>query len=120
MGLVSRIIGLAFAAAGFFILWIAMSTNDSLSFVWSFVGMIVMAMGFAMLTSRSKQKEKKPPPPTVTEIRCNSCDFKEIRDFQKGEYVLKPVEATCPKCQSAMTIEGIYMVREEPDEKDRI
>jgi hypothetical protein len=120
MGIASRIIGLAIAAAGFFILWIGMGTNDSLSLVWSFVGMITMAFGFAMLTSRSKQKEEKPPPPTVTEIRCNSCDFKEIRDFHKGEYVLKPVEATCPKCQSAMTIEGIYMVREEPDEKDRI
>jgi len=120
MGLAGRIIGLAFAAAGFFILWTGMSANDSLSLVWSFVGMFVMAMGFAMLTSGRKQKEKKPPPPTVTEIRCTNCDFKEIRDFQKGDYVLKPVEVTCPKCQSAMTIEGVYIVREEPDEKDRI
>jgi hypothetical protein len=96
------------------------SPTDPLSFVYTIAGMFVMAMGFTLLTSRSKQKEKKPPPPTVTEIRCNSCDFKEIRDFQKGDYVLKPVETTCPKCQSAMTIEGIYIVREEPDEKDRI
>ncbi len=120
MGIASRIIGLAFAAAGFFILWTGMGTNDALSYVWSFVGMFVMAMGFALLTSGSRQKEKKPPPPTVTEIRCDSCDFKEIRDFQKGDYVLKLVEATCPKCQNAMTIEGVYMVREEPDEKDNI
>jgi hypothetical protein len=120
MGLASRIIGLAFAAGGFFVLWFGMSSTDPLSLVYSFIGMVVLAVGFAMLTSGSKQKEKKPPPPTVTEIRCNSCDFKEIRDFQKGDYVLKPVETTCPKCQSTMTIEGVYMVREEPDEKDRI
>ena len=121
MGLASRIIGLAFAAGGFFILWFGMnSPSDPLSFVYIIAGMFVMAMGFTMLTSRGKQKEKKPPPPTVTEIRCNSCDFKEIRYFQKVDYVLKPVETTCPKCQSAMTIEGVYIVREEPDEKDRI
>ncbi|MFX1482874.1 MAG: hypothetical protein ACFFCP_06765 [Promethearchaeota archaeon] len=119
MGLAGKIIGLAFAAAGFFILWTSMGTSDSLSLLWSFVGMFVMAMGFALLTSGSRQKEKKPPPPTVTEIRCNSCDFKEIRDFKKGDYVLKSVEAACPKCQSAMTIEGVYIVREEPDEKEQ-
>nr|KXH74270.1 MAG: hypothetical protein AM325_12955 [Candidatus Thorarchaeota archaeon SMTZ1-45] len=72
------------------------------------------------MTSGRQQKEEKPPPPTVTEIRCSSCDFKEIRDFQKGDYVLKAVEATCPKCQGAMTIEGVYMVREDTEDKDRI
>jgi hypothetical protein len=121
MALASRIIGLAFAAGGFFILWFGMSApSDPLSFVYTLIGMFGLAMGFTLLTSGRKQKEKKPPPPTVTEIRCNTCDFKEIRDFQKGDYVLKSVETTCPKCQSAMTIEGVYVVREEPDEKDRI
>ena len=120
MGIVSKILGVVFAASGFIILWWGMGTNDALSFVWTVLGMFVLAMGFAMLTSGRQQKEEKPPPPTVTEIRCNSCDFKEIRDFQKGDYILKAVEATCPKCQSAMTIEGIYIVREEPEDKDKI
>lgn len=121
MGIAGRILGLAFAIAGFFILWTGMgNTADPLSWVWSFLGMFVMAFGFALLTSGSRQKEKKPPPPTVTEIRCDSCDFKEIRDFQQGDFVLKPVDTSCPKCQGAMTIEGVYIVREEPDEKDRI
>ena len=121
MGLASRIIGLAFVAGGFFILWFGMnSPTDPLSLVYTFAGMFVLAMGFTLVTSRGKKKEKTPPPPTVTEIRCNICDFKEIRDFQMGDYVLKPVETSCPKCQSAMTIEGVYIVREEPDEKDKI
>jgi hypothetical protein len=120
MGIVSKILGLVFAGAGFIVLWWGMGTTDSLSLLWSFIGMFVMATGFALLTSGRQQKEEKPPPPTVTEIRCSSCDFKEIRDFQKGDYVLKAVETTCPKCQSSMTIEGVYIVREEPDEKDKI
>jgi hypothetical protein len=120
MGIAGKVLGIAFAAAGFYVLWWGMGTNDSLSLVWSFIGMFTMAMGFALLTSGRQQKEVKPPPPTVTEIRCHGCDFKEIRDFQKGDYILKGVEATCPKCQSAMTIEGVYIVREEPEDKDRI
>ncbi|MFW9787850.1 MAG: hypothetical protein ACFFE1_09255 [Candidatus Thorarchaeota archaeon] len=118
MGIISRILGLVFAAAGFLILWLTWGTPGQ--FIWSFVGMFVMAMGFTLLTAGRQQKEAKPPPPTVTEIRCDSCDFKEIRDFQKGDYVLKPVEASCPKCQSSMTIEGVYIVREEPEDKDKI
>lgn len=116
MGIVSKLIGIALSATGFVILFFGMSTNDALSFLWSFLGLIVMSFGFALITA-GRPAEKKPPPPTVTEIRCSSCDFKEIRDFKKGDYVLSPVEETCPKCQSAMTIEGVYIVREEPEVK---
>jgi hypothetical protein len=111
--------GLAMAGVGAVILFMSMGSADSMSFIWSIVGMFVMAFGFTLMTS-GRQKEEKPPPPTVTEIRCNDCDFKEIRDFEKGDYILKPVEKVCPKCNSPMTIEGVYIVREEPDEKDKI
>jgi hypothetical protein len=116
MGIVSKIIGVALAGAGFVVLFYGMSTTDVLSFVWSFIGLIIMSFGFALITA-GKPKEKKPPPPTVTEIRCSSCDFKEIRDFKKGDYILMPVEDFCPKCQSSMAIEGVYIVRDEPEVK---
>lgn len=116
MGTVSRLLGVALSGIGFVILFFGMSTTDVLSFVWSFIGIIVMGFGFALLTA-SRTAVKKPPPPTVTEIRCNSCDFKEIRDFKKGDYVLMSIGNVCPKCQSAMTIEGVYVVREEPEVK---
>jgi hypothetical protein len=116
MGVISKIIGLALAGVGFVILFYGMSTTDALSFVWSLIGLIIMSFGFAFITA-GKTEEKKPPPPTVTEIRCSSCDFKEIRDFKKGDYILMPVEDACPKCQSSMTVEGVYIVREEPEIK---
>ncbi len=116
MGVLSKVIGIVFAGIGFIILFYGMGDTTLLSYVWSFLGLLVMSMGFALLTS-GRPKEEKPPPPTVTEIKCNACDFKEIRDFQKGDYILKPVEQTCPKCQSAMTIDGVYVIREEPEDK---
>ena len=119
MSTVTRLLGIALAGVGFVILFFGMSTTDVLSWIWSFVGLVVMSFGFALLTA-GRTAEKKPPPPTVTEIRCSSCDFKEIRDFKKGDYVLMPVGDACPKCHSAMTIEGVYIVREEPEVKYRV
>ena len=115
VGLVSKLIGVALAATGFVLLFFGMNDTSGLSIVYSFVGLLIASMGFAILTG-GRPKEEKPPPPTVTEIRCNDCEFREIRDFKKGDYILKVVEEKCPKCQTGMTIEGVYIIREEPKE----
>ncbi|MBE0527126.1 hypothetical protein E4H12_13775 [Candidatus Thorarchaeota archaeon] len=114
--MISKLIGIALAATGFILLFYGMNDPSVMSYVYSFLGLLVMSMGFALLTA-GRPKEEKTPPPTVTEIRCNDCDFKEIRDFKKGDYILKAVEEACPKCQTGMTIEGVYIIREEPKEK---
>ncbi len=115
VGLISKLIGIALAVVGFILLFFGMNDLSIMSYVYSILGLIVMSFGFALLTA-GRPKEEKLPPPTVTEIRCNECDFKEIRDFKKGDYVLKSVEDACPKCQNGMTIEGVYIIREEPKE----
>ncbi|MFX0106828.1 MAG: hypothetical protein ACFE7R_00950 [Candidatus Hodarchaeota archaeon] len=120
MGIVGKILGIMLAGVGAVIMFVGM--NDPVwSYVYLFIGLMVMSIGFSMLTS-GKPKEEPPPPPTVTDIRCDNpeCTFKEIRDFKSGDYILKPLEATCPKCQNSMTIHGVYIVREEPDDKDKI
>ncbi|MHA1768352.1 MAG: hypothetical protein ACTSV3_00685 [Candidatus Thorarchaeota archaeon] len=117
--IVVRVLGAVMAGVGSIILFTSMGSTDALALLWSILGMFVMAFGLTLMASGGR-KERKPPPPTVTEIRCNGCDFKEIRDFEKGDYILKPVDKTCPKCGESMTIQGVYIVREEPDEKDKI
>jgi hypothetical protein len=119
MGIISKILGVALTVSGALILGYGMGPSaGDLSFVLFIVGLVAMSLGFSLLTAGRKKKEEKPSLPTVTEIRCNGCDFKEIRDYEKGDYILMPVEANCPKCSGKMTIEGVYVVREEP-EKDR-
>jgi hypothetical protein len=123
MGLLIKIIGLALTAGGALILVFGMNgTGDILSYVFFFIGLLIMSMGFSLMTAGRGRNPPTPPPPTVTEIHCDSdeCDFKEIRDFEKGDYILKSVEATCPKCSGSMTIQGVYVVRPEPEEKDSI
>jgi len=48
----------------------------------------------------------------LTEIECGKCDFKNIRKFNEGDYILKTVE-NCPKCKEPMTITSIYQKEKE-------
>lgn len=113
MGVITKLLGIAFVVAGGAMFFLG-SSDQNLYFIYYFLGLTIMAMGFSLLTAGSR-KEEKPTPPTVTEIACDNseCTFKEIRDFQKGDFILKPLETKCPKCQGSMTIQGVYMVREE-------
>ena len=117
MGIVSKLIGIIIAVSGIAILFFG-SSDPVWSFGYYILGLVMMSIGLTLVTSGRDRKEQKPPPPTVTEIRCDNpeCTFKEIRDFQKGDYILKPMDAKCPKCQSTMTIHGVYVVREEEPE----
>ncbi|MCI2415066.1 MAG: hypothetical protein MPF33_07505 [Candidatus Aramenus sp.] len=57
-----------------------------------------MAMGFE--SSKEQLKIK-------TEIRCMTCDYKIVRDFQQGDFVPKIV-GQCPKDGGQLYIAGIY------------
>ncbi|NWF97154.1 MAG: hypothetical protein HXY34_13520 [Candidatus Thorarchaeota archaeon] len=120
MGILSKAIGAIFSGTGIVILMYGSSSDAPLSMVWFFLGLFVLSLGFSMITAGRQTREQKPPPPTITEIRCDSksCDFKEIRNFEKGDYILKPVQAPCPKCGQSMTVQGVYIVKEE-DERDK-
>ncbi|MBS3793658.1 MAG: hypothetical protein KGY80_02065 [Candidatus Thorarchaeota archaeon] len=118
-----KAIGIVFAAAGAIVVFYGMTFGEDLwSYVLFFLGLVGMSIGFSLLTAGRGGEEMEPPPPTVTEIRCSSpdCDFKEIRDFEEGDYVLKVLDKGCPKCEAEMVIEGVYVVREEEEaEKGR-
>jgi hypothetical protein len=48
-------------------------------------------------------------PPLTTTLECQKCGFKNVRDFQRGDFVFKPLEEQCPKCnEKAMSIGSIF------------
>ena len=112
MGIITRIIGLAISAIGIAIV-IFMGTD----YIMFILGIIVTSIGASFIMGGKKQVVHKPPPPTVTEIHCDNteCDFREIRNFEIGDYILQPMKATCPKCTGTMTIEGIYVIKDLED-----
>jgi hypothetical protein len=57
-------------------------------------------------------------PPVTTTIECRKCNFKSVRDFQRGDYIFKEVE-TCQKCNENMLITAIYREVKERKEKTR-
>ncbi len=45
--------------------------------------------------------------PINTTILCEKCGLKNVRDFQRGDYIFKEVDP-CPKCNEKMSISSIY------------
>jgi len=47
--------------------------------------------------------------PLNTTMECQKCGFKNVREFQRGDYVFKHTEDQCPKCnEKTMTIGSIF------------
>ena len=55
-------------------------------------------------------------PKVLTTLECPKCDFKNIRDFERGDYIFKEA-GSCQKCDQKMTITAIY--REEKKEQNK-
>jgi hypothetical protein len=56
------------------------------------------------------------PERVATIILCNKCGFKSLRDFQRGDYILKEAEP-CPKCNEKMIIASIYREVKEKEKE---
>lgn len=69
--------------------------------------------GLALSTYMVLQTRRRPPrlpfeaPKVITTILCEKCGMKNIRDFQRGDYIFKETEP-CPKCSENMMISAIY------------
>ncbi|WXG45170.1 MAG: hypothetical protein WED05_00310 [Candidatus Atabeyarchaeum deiterrae] len=94
-------------------------------FEWTLEELLVLyGFGFACIilyfaTSSSPKKGEKRPAQgkdvqfkTVTSVACYKCDFKEEREFSRGDYVGKTV-GKCPKCNGESYIKTIYAIEEK-------
>ncbi len=78
-------------------------------------------IGLALFTYMLLQTKRKPlqvalkMPRVITTILCQKCGFKNIRDFQQGDFIFKEAEP-CPKCNKKMMVSAIYR---EVDEKEK-
>lgn len=57
--------------------------------------------------------------PINTTILCEKCGLKNVRDFQRGDYIFKEVEP-CPKCNEKMSITSIYREVKEKRKETRL
>jgi hypothetical protein len=82
------------------------------AYSWLAIGFGGLALSaYMLLQTRAKPMHTVLElPRVITTLECPKCDFKNIRDFQRDDYIFKKA-GSCQKCNETMTITAIY--REE-------
>jgi len=58
--------------------------------------------------------------PLSTTMQCLKCGFKNVREFQRGDFVFKQTDQACPKDNEKMVISSIYReVKEKEKAKEQ-
>ncbi|MCK4439498.1 hypothetical protein KAU85_00810 [Candidatus Bathyarchaeota archaeon] len=93
-------------------------SNDIAAYYLLLIGFLGMALSaYVLLQTRKRIKRLSiKAPPITTTIECGKCGFKNIREFQRGDYVFKEVDS-CQKCNVNMLITAIYREVKEKREK---
>ncbi len=74
-----------------------------------FLGFSGLALSTYMVMQTRRKAVRLPfeAPKVITTILCEKCGLKNIRDFQRGDYIFKETEP-CPKCSEKTMISAIY------------
>jgi hypothetical protein len=98
--------------------WSYVEGNELYATFLVITGVIALTLStYLLLQSRRVMVTMKTMPSKVmTTVECRKCGFKNVRDFQRGDYVYKELEA-CQKCpDDKMIITAIY---KEVKEKEK-
>jgi hypothetical protein len=81
------------------------------------IGFIAMGLSvYVLFQSRKRAASMKIETPKVmTTVECRKCGFKSVREFQRGDFIFKDLDA-CQKCNDKMIITAIY---KEVKEKEK-
>lgn len=100
------IMAIFFLLFGLFFLYAGFQTNNQLNII---VGFLIFSFFFSLMGSALRKPPVNPLSRTVSVIKCHKCQYTEVRDFQKGDYMYKTV-GKCKDCQGDMYIKTIYAV----------
>ena len=83
--------------------------NDPTVGYYLLIGFIGIALSTYMLfqTRRRIQRFTLKMQPITTTIVCSKCGLKNVRNFERGDYILKDA-GPCTKCEGTMMISAIY------------
>lgn len=114
--LVVIFIVLAFSLVALYQAWVAIESGDLSGGYYLLIGFAGLALSTYMLlqTRRRVQRFTLETAPVITTIVCPKCGLKNVRDFERGDYILKEL-GSCAKCDGPMMISAIF--RELPEKK---
>lgn len=83
-----------------------------------FVGLLLSSYMLFQTRRRVSRIASLETPKIMTTVSCMKCDIKNVREFQRGDFVYKEV-GSCPKCNDKMIISAIYreLTQKEKEEK---
>ena len=99
MALFFLIFGLPYLLTGF-------ETGDYFTLI---LGFFMFTLFFSFISAARSAPVQTPIFRTVTISKCTNCEYTEVRDFQKGDYVYKTL-GKCKDCKGEMYIRSIYTV----------
>lgn len=94
-------------------LFFGLATYDPQDLTTALSYILIGFIGLAISAYLLSQTKRKPlggafeMPRVTSTILCQKCGFKNIRDFERGDYIFKETEP-CPKCNEKMMISSIY------------
>jgi len=96
----------------------AFGSNPMVAGYLLLIGFVAMGLSiYILLQTRKRISRLKIKMPSVTTmIECRKCGFKNVREFQRGDYIFKEDEP-CQKCKENMLITAIY--REVTEKKEK-
>jgi hypothetical protein len=102
-------LALSFAALIFAVYIMEQPAEAETAWILILLGFLGVAISTYVLfqTRRRISKLKIVVPPVTTTIECKKCGFKNVREFQRGDYIFKEGE-NCQKCNEKTLITAIY------------
>ena len=96
-------------------------SNDPAMGYYLLIGFVGLALStYMLLQTRGRMKRFKiETQPITTTIGCTKCGFKNVRNFERGDYILKEMGA-CTKCETPMMISSIYREVEEKGKNEKV
>lgn len=80
---------------------------DAYSFLAIGLGGLAFSVYMLFQTRRKPTQAIVEVPRVLTTLECPKCEFKNIRDFQREDFIFKKA-GKCQKCDESMIITGIY------------
>jgi hypothetical protein len=106
--MITLVLALAFIYMGFQAYLGDRSGDGSLNLAF---GMALLAISTYLLFQTKKRPLKQgfEIQPLNTTVLCQKCGFKNMREFQRGDYVFKQMDDPCPKCnEKTLSISAIF------------
>ena len=95
--------------------------NETVALYLIAIGALSMGLAvYVYFQSRKKTaKMKIEEPKVMTTIECKKCATKEVREFERGDFVFKELDK-CDKCEENKIITAIYKEVKEKEKEFRI